>query len=93
MGLLGALLGAVLAALRSRAGRRDRRLRERDEIADSIGVPVLASISVEHPSNAAGWRKLLEEYQPGAVDAWRMRKALQYLGLTDLSPTVAKPAA
>lgn len=86
MGLLGALLGAVLAALLILAtGRRDRRLRQRDEIADSIGVPVIASISVDHPSNAAGWRTLLQEYQPGAVDAWRMRKALQYLGLTDLS--------
>lgn len=88
MGLLGALIGAVLAALGILAtGRRDRRLRHRDEIADSIGVPVLASIGVDHPSNAAGWRRLIQEYQPGAVDAWRMRKALQYLGLTDLSLT------
>lgn len=86
MGLLGALLAAVVAALAVVAiGRRDRRLRERDEIADSIGVPVLASISVDNPSDAAGWRKLLNEYQPGAVDAWRMRKALQYLGLADPS--------
>jgi capsular polysaccharide biosynthesis protein len=86
MGLLGALLGAVIAALGILAvSRRDRRLRERDEIADSIGVPVLASISVDHPSDAAGWRKLFDDYQPGAVDAWRMRKALQYLGLADPS--------
>jgi capsular polysaccharide biosynthesis protein len=86
MGLLGALLGAVIGALGILAvSRRDRRLRERDEIADSIGVPVLASISVDQPSDAAGWRKLLEDYQPGAVDAWRMRKALQYLGLADPS--------
>jgi capsular polysaccharide biosynthesis protein len=86
MGLLGAVVGAVIAAFGILAvSRRDRRLRERDEIADSIGVPVLASISVDHPSDAAGWRKLLEDYQPGAVDAWRMRKALQYLGLADLS--------
>jgi capsular polysaccharide biosynthesis protein len=86
MGLLGALLGSVIAGLGVVAvSRRDRRLRERDEIADSIGVPVLASISVDHPSDAAGWRKLLEDYQPGAVDAWRMRKALQYLGLADMN--------
>jgi capsular polysaccharide biosynthesis protein len=88
MGLLGAVLGSVVAAFGVVAvSRRDRRLRERDEIADSIGVPVLASISVDHPSDAAGWRKLLEDYQPGAVDAWRMRKALQYLGLADLNMT------
>ena len=86
MGLVGALFGAVIAAFGILVvSRRDRRLRERDEIADSIGVPVLASVSVDRPSDAADWRNLLEEYQPGAVDAWRMRKALQYLGLADLS--------
>lgn len=93
MGLLGAMLGAGIGAVGVLAvSRRDRRLRERDEIADSIGVPVLASISVGQPSDAAGWRKLLEAYQPGDVDAWRMRKALQYLGLADLSPNGHKGA-
>jgi hypothetical protein len=92
-GVLGALLGAVIAAFVVLAlGRRDRRLRERDEIADSIGVPVLASINVENPSDAAGWRRLLNEYLPGAVDEWRMRKALQYLGLADLAMTAPKGA-
>jgi capsular polysaccharide biosynthesis protein len=84
--LLGAAVGGVIAALGVLAvSRRDRRLRERDAIADSIGVPVVASIAVQHPSDAAGWRRLLEEYRPGAVDAWRMRKALQYLGLVDVN--------
>src|SRR6476660_10622062 len=46
IGLLGAMLGAGVAAVGVLAvSRRDRRLRVRDEIADSIGVPVLASIS------------------------------------------------
>jgi capsular polysaccharide biosynthesis protein len=93
IGLLGGLVGAVVAALGVLAvTRRDRRLRLRDEIADSIGVPVLASISVDHHSDAAGWRKLLEEYQPGAVDAWRLRKALQYLGLADVGLSGHKAA-
>jgi len=84
-GGLGALIGLLLGAIAALAiGRRDRRLRERDEIADSIGVPVLASIPVVHPSDAAGWTKLLEDYKPGAVDAWRLRKALQHLGLADV---------
>lgn len=87
IGVLGAAIGAVIAAFGVLAlGRRDRRLWERDAIADSIGVPVLASIGVDHPSDAGGWRKLLEDYKPGPVDAWRMRKALQYLGIADLSP-------
>jgi capsular polysaccharide biosynthesis protein len=86
MSLLGGLLAAGLACFAVLAvGHRDRRLRERDEIADSIGVPVLASMSVEHPSDAAGWTSLIEHYEPGAVDAWRLRKALQYMGVADLS--------
>jgi capsular polysaccharide biosynthesis protein len=91
LSLLGALLGAVIAAVAVLAvSHRDRRLRERDEIADSIGVPVLASISVDHPSDAADWRKLLADYAPGAVDALRLRKALQYLGIGDLNPNSHK---
>lgn len=93
MGLLGASVGGVAAAIGILAvSRRDRRLRERDAIADSIGVPVVASIAVQHPSDAAGWRKLLDEYEPGAVDAWRMRKALQYLGLAELSSSGHQPS-
>ena len=84
-GGLGALLGALAGAIVALAiGRNDRRLRERDEIADAIGVPVLASIPVGHPSDAAGWTKLLEGYEPGVVHAWSLRKALHHLGLTDV---------
>jgi capsular polysaccharide biosynthesis protein len=83
-GVLGALLGALVGAIAVLAfNRRDRRLRKRDDIADSIGVPVLASIRVAHPSGAAGWTKLLAGYEAGAGDAWRLRKALQFLGLAD----------
>ncbi len=81
-GLIGALAGALIGVIVSLAiSRNDPRLRERDEIANSIGVPVLASIPVGHPDNAAGWTRLLEDYQPGAVHAWRLRKTLQQLGL------------
>src|SRR5690348_2889886 len=45
-GLAAALIGVVLALA---IGRNDRRLRQRDEIAKSIGIPVLASVSVAHP--------------------------------------------
>jgi hypothetical protein len=84
--LLGGLIAAVIAAFGVlAAGHRDRRLRERDEIADSIGVPVLASLNVEHPSDTADWTKLLGGYEPGAVDAWRLRKALQYLGVVGVA--------
>jgi capsular polysaccharide biosynthesis protein len=87
--LLGALVGAIAVLAFSR--RQQPRLRKRDEFADSIGVPVLASIRAVHPSGVAGWTKLLADYEPGAVDAWRLRKALQYLGLTDLTPGGSQP--
>ena len=80
-GALGALAGLVLGATAVFATRRrNRRLQERDEIADSIGVPVLTSVQADHhPTDAPGWRKLFEEYEPGVVDAWRLRKALRQL--------------
>ena len=82
--MIGLLIGSIFVLA---TGRKDRRLRERDEIADSIGVPVLMSISVSHPSDAAGWARLFEDYQPGAVDEWRLRKTLRQLGLTGVSHT------
>ena len=75
--LAGALLGIILALA---VGRANQRLRERDEIADSIGVPVLASVRVAHPAKPAAWAKLLDGYQPGAADAWRLRRVLRELG-------------
>jgi capsular polysaccharide biosynthesis protein len=85
VGGLGALVGAVIGALIAVAmSRRERRLRQRDDIADAIGVPVLASVPVGHPSDPAGWLRLLEGYQPQAVHAWSLRKAMQRLGLTDV---------
>jgi capsular polysaccharide biosynthesis protein len=83
---LGALAGALIGVIAALAiGRADRRLRERDEIADAIGVPVLASVPVRHPDNAARWTHLLEDYEPSVTEAWRLRKALGDLGLADMA--------
>ena len=80
--LLGAILGALIGIIVAFViGRRDRRLRECDEIAGSIGIPVLASFPVDHPRDPAGWTKLLEDYKPGDLDAWRLRNALRQLGM------------
>ena len=76
VGGLGALIGVIVALA---IGRNDRRLRERDEIANSVGIPVLASVPVAHPSAAAGWTSLLEDYKPASVHAWQLRAALQQL--------------
>ena len=84
-GLLGGLVGALIGIIVALAvGRHDRRLRQRDEIAKSIGIPVLASVPVAHPSSAGGWTKLFEEYKPTAVHSWQLRTALQQLGLARL---------
>jgi len=82
--LFGALLGVVVAVA---IDRRDRRLRKRDEIANSIGVPVLASFPVGHPSSAgkwsAGkWTSLLEDYRPGALHALQLRNAIKHLEMS-----------
>ena len=80
-GLVGAVFGALIGVIVLLAlGRADRRLRERDEIANSIGVPVLASFPVGHPTDAAGWTKLLEAYKPGALHSMQLRRAIQQLG-------------
>lgn len=81
-GLLGGLAGALIGVIVALAvGRGDRRLRERDGIANSIGIPVLASVPVAHPSDAAGWTKLFETYTPTSVHSWQLRTVLQQLGM------------
>jgi capsular polysaccharide biosynthesis protein len=83
-GLLGLLLGTAIGIVVALAiGRNDRRLRQRDDIADAIGVPVLASISLVKPAGAAGWSRLLTDYAPSAADAQRLRSVLSDLELTD----------
>lgn len=77
--LFGALIGAMVAVVIS---RRDRRLRERDGIANSIGVPVLASFPVGHPSSPEEWAGLLEDYKPGALHALQLRNAIKQLEAT-----------
>jgi hypothetical protein len=84
-GGLGGLLVGVIASIT--LGRRDRRLRTRDQIADAIGVPVLASVPVDRPSSAAEWLRLVGRYEPSAVYAWRLRKTLQALALEGLDLT------
>jgi capsular polysaccharide biosynthesis protein len=84
--LLGAVAGALIGIIAALAtSRGDRRLTERDQIAASVGIPVLASVPVAHPTSVAGWTKLLESYEPGAVHALRLRRALGQLGMAGFS--------
>lgn len=68
------LLGAALAILR---GRREKSLRSRDQIADSIGIPVVASVRSHTPRSVAGWVSLLGGYAPSSTDAWSLHQLLQ----------------
>lgn len=79
-GLLGFLVGSLLISfvLLIRA-RRDRRVRLRDEIADSVSSVVLASVQSRAPRSVAAWSVLLQSYQPGPVDQWAYRQLLRAL--------------
>jgi capsular polysaccharide biosynthesis protein len=81
-GLLGALAGAVAGSIGVLAKLRgDRRLRLRDEIADAVALPVLASVSSYRATDVSDWTYLLDHYSPTAVEAWGLRKTLHHLGL------------
>jgi capsular polysaccharide biosynthesis protein len=81
-GILGALVGFLVGALIAiRIGRRKHVLTELDDIANSIGVPVLAALPVGSPTDAPGWMQLLNGYAPRFVEAWWLRQALREVGI------------
>ena len=91
-GIAGFAAAAMLGSLGALIlGRGDRRLRERDDVASAIGLPVLASLNVLRPGDPRGWTRLLDSYEPSAVHAWRLGNALRTLGLT--GPDVHRTAS
>jgi capsular polysaccharide biosynthesis protein len=80
-GVGGVLVGFFISFIIS---HNDRRLVGRDAVANSIGVPVLASIPVAHPASTESWVQLIERYEPGVVHAWALKKILQQLGIIEL---------
>lgn len=82
-GTVGVLVGSIGVLAVS---RRTRRPRERDEIADAIGVPVLASLAVPHPAEADEWTRMLDDPVCSPADAWRLRTALARLRLGSMTP-------
>lgn len=77
LGLVGGVLVGFVVALA--VGRRDRKLKERDRMANAMGIPVLGSFPVPRPAGAAGWNRLLEEHEAGAVHAQSFRAILKRL--------------
>jgi hypothetical protein len=69
----------AVAALVVLRGRKEKTLRSRDQIADSIGVPVVASVQSRTPRSVTGWANILESYAPDISEAWSLRQLLQRL--------------
>lgn len=97
-GLTGAVAGLVLGAVAVLAmERRDRRLRRRDDMAEVVGAPVLASLRLRPRRKTGEWVDLLERWQPSADDRWSTRKLLHHLpgaavaGLTNGTGTEVPP--
>jgi len=84
--LVGLIAGSAVALWK---GRRDRRLRRRDDLARALGLPVLASLDAERCERAEDWNLLLDTYQPGTVDAWSMRRLLHQLDASESESPVA----
>lgn len=76
-GLVVALI--ITANLVVLLNRRDRRLHYRDDIADAVGSPVVASVHSQVAESVADWISLFRGYNPGTVDAWAWRQALRHL--------------
>lgn len=68
------LLTGLLLVLR---GRRETALRSRDEIADAVGIPVVASLQTRPPRSVAGWTSLLASYAPDSVEMWTLRQLMR----------------
>jgi capsular polysaccharide biosynthesis protein len=74
----GLLVGIVAAFVR---GRKDRRLRRRDEIARAAGVAVLASVSASPKKTSEDLLGILEHFEPSVGDKAAMRRLMDELGV------------
>jgi capsular polysaccharide biosynthesis protein len=79
-----ALLVTVLYLLLTT--RRDLKLRSRDEIADAVGVPVVASVASRPARSASGWTDLLHSYSPDNVDGWALRQLVRRVMSGEVGP-------
>lgn len=80
--VLGAIGGALLGSIIVLAWhRKDPRLRTRDALAATLGVPVLASLEVAPCRSPEEWSAFFETYEPSALERWRARTALREAGL------------
>lgn len=84
-GLIGLLTGAVLAIA---LDRNDGRVRRRDDIAEAVGAPVVASLAVPRRGAVARCRALLHSWEPTVVESLVLRQAFDRLGIAVERPPV-----
>jgi capsular polysaccharide biosynthesis protein len=85
--LLGATIGLIVGAvLALRRERRHQRLRRRQDIADAIGAPVLASLKAERVKSVGQLVALLNQYQPDSASSWGLRQILQEADAATTAP-------
>jgi len=86
-GLLGVIAGVLVGFVVALAvGRREARIKERDRMANSIGVPVIGSFPASRPADSAGWTRLIAEYEPDADHAQQLRAVLKRIGVSSATP-------
>ncbi len=88
IGLAAGVLVSSLAVLLD--GRRDRRLRRRDEIATAVGASVVASLTGRGSSTAEDWSKLLWHSPPPPVEAWNLRRILRFTERSSSNPAPSR---
>lgn len=93
-GLAGAGLDLlVVAGVIVVRGRRERSMRSRDEIADAVGIPVVASLRSRAPKSVAAWTTLLGAYTPDNVEMWTLRQVVRLLTPGHPGSLVPEPAS
>jgi hypothetical protein len=81
---LGAVVGLAIGALIALAlGRRDRRLRSRDDIAAAAEAPVLQSLFPQQPRTTKDWLEFFQSWQPSLTDRARFEGVLDDLDILD----------
>jgi hypothetical protein len=81
-GLIGLLIGLLVGIIVAfGVGRKDRRLRLRDEIARATGAPVLASLSAVRHQTTEDLLGLLDHLDPTVIDKANLRRLLDELGV------------
>ena len=81
-GVIGLLIGLLIGvAAAFGIGRRDRRLRLRDEISRAAGASVIASLSAVHRPKSEDLLRLLDHFEPSVIDKANLRRLLDELGV------------